>query len=267
MSSEAVSTVLVETTPEVTPAVPVVEAPETEVEAPKTEDEQKPEKKDGFQKAIDRQTRKFYEQKARADSLEAQLRQNNSGSQIPAPNQNAEPDRSKFESDVDYNRALIQHEAKKIAAETIAESRHREQAQAIKNVWDKDVAAVRKTSEDFDEVLQDFLSSPHLTPAVDKAILASERPAAISEYLGRNEDEAARIAGLSDFRAAIEIGKIELKLTAAPGPAKKVSAAPAPIVPIAGKGGDTGIDPEKESPKEYAARRNKEIAERNRGKR
>ncbi len=233
-------------------------------ETPEAKEESKPEKKDGFQKAIDRQTRKYYAEKARADALEAQLRQPNPGSQVPANNPNAEPDRANFADDTEYNRALIRHEATKIAAETIAKSKQAEQAQAVKSIWDKDVEATRKDVEDFDEVLEDFLGSKHLTPAVDRAIMASDRPAAIAAYLGMHEDEAAKISGLSEFRAAIEIGRIEAKLATQGSNVKKVSSAPAPIVPIVAKGAETSIDPEKESPKEFAARRNKEIAARNR---
>lgn len=248
MTNEVANTENTEVTPNTEAAVTPVA--EVQVETP----EIKPEKKDGFQKAIDRQTRKYYEQKARADALEAQIKQ----TKEPLANPNAAVDRSKFETEDEYIVALVDQRAEKIAEAKLAKAKQAEAASAVKSKWDKDALAVKKEVPEFDEVFQDFMDSGHLTPAVDRAILESERPAAVVNYLANNPDEAAKLSGLSDFRVAIEIGKIEVKLAT---PGKKISNAPAPITPVGAKGAVGGIDPEKESPKEFAARRNKELAE------
>lgn len=243
---------------------PVVEGESQETKVvetpvPEAKEESKPDKKDGFQKAMDRQTRKYYQEKARADALEAQLR-GSQGSQAQAPNPNDAPDRSRFNSDEDYNIALIDHRANKIADAKLAQVKQSEQAKAVRSKWDTDSKEVRKIAEDFDEVIPDFFESENFTPAVDRAAMESDRPASVIHYLATHEDEAAKIAGMSDYRVAIEIGKIEAKLATKKEAPKKASAAPEPITPIGSKGGSGEIDPEKESPREYAARRNKELA-------
>lgn len=256
MSDEAVKPENAEVVP------PVVEGSEAAPEANAGEPaaEPKPEKKDGFQKAIDRQTRKYYQEKARADALEAQIRQGGQGNQVQS-DPNATPERDKYTTEDEYLTALVDHRAGKIADAKLAQQRQAEAANLTKSKWDKDAAAVRKDTPEFDDIFQDFIDSGHLTPAVDRAVLESDRPAAVVKYLHENPDEAEKIATLSDFRVAIEIGKIEAKLTA---PTKKMSSAPAPIAPIGGKGAVGEIDPEKESPSEYAARRNKEVASKRR---
>lgn len=225
--------------------------------------EDKPEKKDGFQKAIDRQTRKYYQEKARADSLERELRQKNPANTVQNPN--AEPDRNTFTDSEEYTKAVIRFEANKIADAKLAQVKHTEQAKEIKTRWDKDAALVKKDSADFDDVVPDFFESSHFTPVIDRAVMESDRPAAVIHYLATHEEEAESISAMSDYKAAIAIGRIESKIATAPA-AKKASSAPAPIKPLGAKGGNGGeVDPEKESPKEYAARRNKELA--SRGKR
>lgn len=252
MSSEAVSTV-----PEdVTPApVAVVETPtESQEEAPAENKEitEKPAKENGFQKAIDRQTRKLYEQKGRADALEAELNRIRNGN--PGSNTSADA-----EDPAETEEARILRKAGEIARAEIAKTRQDENKTKLQTKWDADAKEMRQADPEFDDLYNDFVRSPNLTPAVDQAILDSDRPAAITHYLATNEEHAAKIAGMSPYRAAIEIGKIEEKLTAKVSP-KKVSGAPAPIAPIGAKGGTGEIDPEKESPEEYARRRNKERA-------
>lgn len=106
------------------------------------------------------------------------------------------------------------------------------------------------------------------------AMAETDIPGEIAYYLGKNPDEAAKIAEMKPFRQASEIGKLEAKLAAdaeasekapepepEPKPSKKQSAAPAPIEPVKGKDASEK-KPEDMSFKEFEAKRNEE--ERNR---
>lgn len=95
--------------------------------------------------------------------------------------------------------------------------------------------------DDFNEVLD---SGKFITEVMRDTILESDTPVDLAYHLCKNVKEARRIASLSPARQAAEIGKLEDKLTAAP-PAKKPSAAPAPIEPVQANGGnnDNSIKP------------------------
>ena len=64
-----------------------------------------------------------------------------------------------------------------------------------------------------------------------QTIQASETGPDVIYYLGSNPKEASRIARLAPLLQAREIGKIEARLASNP-PAKKTTAAPAPIAPV-----------------------------------
>ncbi len=64
-----------------------------------------------------------------------------------------------------------------------------------------------------------------------QTIQASDIGPDVAYYLGANPKEADRIARMSPYLQAKEIGRIEAKLVADP-PAKKTTSAPAPIKPV-----------------------------------
>jgi len=74
-----------------------------------------------------------------------------------------------------------------------------------------------------------------LTPSIASAILDSDVATKLMVYFSDNQEDAIRIGTLSPARQAAEIGKLEVKLSAA----KKVtvSNAPAPMKPVGSKGG------------------------------
>lgn len=90
--------------------------------------------------------------------------------------------------------------------------------------------AVRAKHGDFDEVL----SNPAL--AASRAVVAVIREAEdgpeLAYWLGKNLDEAERIASLSPARAALELGKISARLAM---PSRRTeSAAPDPVSTVSG---------------------------------
>lgn len=76
-------------------------------------------------------------------------------------------------------------------------------------------------------------------------------------HLGRNPDEANRIAQLDPTNAAVELGAIGARLAdPSPKPTPKVTSAPDPVVPVNSGGGDTAtIDPDKMTNEQYRVSR------------
>lgn len=83
----------------------------------------------------------------------------------------------------------------------------------------------------------------------------SDHAADIMYHLGKNPKEAERIAALSQYAAAREIGKIEDKIAAAPATVESVTAAPKPIRTVSGNA-RSQTSPEKETIEEFMRREN-----------
>lgn len=212
----AESTEQVEKIPEPTPEE--VEAkgttePEAETETPEEDAESKAIK--AMKKRIDRQTRKYYEAKARADLLESQLR--------GQPEQRKELDPNQFESNEDYIEALVEKRLQE-----------KEAIKAQQSKADK-IGKILKAAEkegDFD--IDDF-KEVKISRMMAEAIVESDVAPKLVKYFHDDPEEAERIAGLSEARQAVEIGKIEDRLSGdTPAKPAKKSAAPAPIKPISG---------------------------------
>lgn len=122
-------------------------------------------------------------------------------------------------------------------AEKIANEREQARREAdVIAAYQEREETVREKYDDFEQVAL----NPRLPISMPMAatIRESEIGPEILYHLGQNPAEAKRISQLSPLSQAKEIGKLETKLASNP-PARKVSAAPAPIAPLNGKGSST----------------------------
>ena len=106
-----------------------------------------------------------------------------------------------------------------------------------------------KKYPDFQKVI-----APHADtiPAVmAAAVKASDNGHEIAYHLGNNQAEFNRIAGLQPVQQAIEIGKLSMRLSTRPAPAKTITSAPPPIKEIT-SGGTADLDPNTMSMEDYA---------------
>ena len=87
----------------------------------------------------------------------------------------------------------------------------------------------RARYEDFDLVVSD--PSTPITPVMADAIVQSAAGHEVAYYLGRNKQEAARIARLPPLGQAMEIARLEGRLAAAP---KRGTSAPPPPQTVSG---------------------------------
>ena len=114
-------------------------------------------------------------------------------------------------------------------------SARREQARAqselLESYHDKEEEA-RLKYDDFEQVA--YNPKLPITDVMAQTIQSSDIGPDLAYWLGTNPKEADRIARLSPFLQAKEIGKIEAKLSDNP-PVKKTTSAPAPIKPVAAR--------------------------------
>lgn len=144
------------------------------------------------------------------------------------------PQQENFASTEAYAEALAERKAAELLARREAE---RQQAEILETYHERE-EEIRNKYEDFEQVAY----NPRLpiTQVMAETIQASEIGPEVAYYLGSNPKEADRIAKLSPFLQAKEIGKIEAKLADNP-PVKKSSSAPTPITPVTPRGGTARV--------------------------
>lgn len=141
------------------------------------------------------------------------------------------PTREQFEYDEDqYLEALTDWKLEQREAKAQAQAAKQRQAETQKSIEQTAYAQVEKGRaefKDFDTVTNDVSL---YTQAMATAVLASDIGYKISYYLGKNPQEAQKIAALPPARQVLELGKIEERLSRSPE--KKQTGAPPPITPV-----------------------------------
>lgn len=169
------------------------------------------------------------------------------------------PDINKFESYQEYEAAKDKYLIDTTTYNVHQNIRLEAQQRMMQKIDDTFNERLKKAAETEPEVL-DFKQDTTLpvSTAMAIAIKESEKGPEIILYLGRNRDESARIANLSPFAAAKEIGRIEAGFLKppAPTPPKVISQAPEPITTVTNKGMAI-VDEEKLPMDDWVARRNK----------
>ena len=201
--------------PEAPPEEPV--EPEA-AEAEESEDEaEKPHKKTGSQRwkekaAKEAQEKEYWKQQA--------LQQKTP--ETPAlPVSPDGPRQEDFETHAEWVKASIRFEAKNLI-----------EAEKRQQTWEQKAAAARTKFEDFDDALQ---TAPAPSRAVAEVINESSIGGEIAYHLATNPTEYARINRLSPVAAALELGRIEARLTTPAAPKKPAVAptkAPKPVSPV-----------------------------------
>lgn len=256
----------VETTPEQAAQQPDT-APENQTDVDTTaqakEDEDEHRVPKGVQKRIDRLTQEKYRLRAELDFLRSQQpQQAQPAQQAQQPSQ--APKLEQYNSIEEYLDALADHKASQkfdhLAKEREAkESQTRQQQEVAKlhESYTKQTEQARQAYGDFDDVVQD--PDLPISQAMAEAIMRSTNGADVAYYLGKNPDQAARIASLDPFSAAVEIGRIAATVVR-PQP-RKTSNAPPPIQPVGARATPV-TDPDKMSADEWIKWRNGQLKKR-----
>ncbi len=139
-------------------------------------------------------------------------------------------------------------------AQRMAEQR---QAQAAVSEFHVRAEEARARYEDFDLVVTD--PTTPITPAMAEAIVQAAGGHEVAYYLGRNKQEAARIASLPPLGQVMEIARLEARLS---GASRRASSAPPPPRTVSGASAP-GRDPTNAgSYEEYAALRRAQMRQR-----
>lgn len=218
-------------------------------------------------KRIGKLTAKNYQSEQRIKRLEAELAEKNATTEtVEKPTR---PDELQFDDPAEFQAAQEKYDEdsfnyrmterdKKTAVQSSADL-IKEQRQERIDSFDKKVTEIGEKIPDFEEVarseemLEIYDVAPHLADVIEE----SESGPEIAYFLGNNPEEAVRLAGLSTVQVAIEVGKLEGKLSNAL-PKKNISKAAKPVNTLTGKGGEVvGKSVDDMTQKEYEAWRNK----------
>jgi hypothetical protein len=252
---------------------------ESEVDSEESNDSEKdkPKKKGGFQRRIDKLNARANAEKQRADALEARLaeierskesKRNPETSNSAAADGKPNPDH--FDTHAEYIEALTdwkveqkqveldrKREQSKLQIEQ--EKAHKAHAERVKSFMEK--------TEDFEEVLEaaDAVAiSNEVYQALQEVVVSSEHGPELMYELAKDKAEYERIAKLSPIAAAREIGKIEAKIVARassekkPEP-KKLTNAPKPIGPVGSGKSAVAKAPDEMSFSEYEKYRREQL--------
>jgi hypothetical protein len=181
--------------------------------------------------------------------LDQRLAANQPPPKVEQPATKPQPD--SFKTTEEYLEALTDwkveermRESSAKAQRQAAEQQSRQQAVELDRTFEQRAESAREKYDDFDALA--FNPQLPITDAMAATLKASENGAELAYYLGQHPEEASRIARLSPFLQAKELGRIEAKLPQAEAkpnpPAKKTSSAPAPIDPVKPKGSGGFVD-------------------------
>lgn len=262
---------------EARPSEPNVTASEASAAEPKTDnastadDAGETRKRSGtpYSQRIGELTREKYELKARVAELEARY---GSGAPSPAPEraeqEQGPPKLDAYNSYEEWVEAVADYRAEKRftelqrqSEERAAQETERKAAESRRAAYEKAVATIEDRYADYHEVTAEM----PVTRAMAEFILEHDKGPDIAYYLGKNPDEAMRIATLPPVKQGFELAKLEAKLVTPGSQVKTATSAPEPINPVRPRERSAAADPSKMSMAEYANWRKQQMrAERSR---
>ena len=249
----------IEATETVEAEKPEVEEAEGEKETPQasSDDEEGPKPKTRHQRRKEQMQRIQADLEAKEKALseaEARLQE------IEQHAGTVPPKQDDFETYEDFQAALSAHHAMRMMddrqkaeysrqAETHRQERARIEAERqaeIAQGWQSQVQDALERYADFDKVALN--PAVPITPQIATMLASMDAGADVAYHLGMNMADARRIALLPDLEAAMELGRIEARLSVPK--ANKVTNAPDPVHPVK-SASSVDRDWTKMSPEEY----------------
>lgn len=216
----------------------------------------------GVQRRIDRLTRRLREaETALRGRGEPQRREQPSKARSDDQGGDKKPLVTDFDTYEEYIEAIADWKAE----QRIQAAEAKRTTESAESAFKQRFAEGRKKFADFDRVVTDDVE---ITGAMTAAIKETDDPAGVIYFLGKNPDEADRIASLSPAKQTLEIGKIEDRIArqakqrqgAGNETSRRTSRAPEPIKPVraGGRGAPAKAIEEIDDVDEFIRRRNKE---------
>jgi hypothetical protein len=235
--SEAVEVVFEQEAEPVKTVQPESEQPKPETETPTEEKAAdktftQAELDDIVQKRIAKLERKLDKQRIESETRARVLAEVNQ----PQEYTPSKPTREAYASDEEWVEALAEFKADQKFAELTQKQKEAERETKYKSEVERQnerkndmIQTGERKYDDFEEVVAN--NKVKISEPAYLAILETENGADIVYHLAKNPAEADRIAALSPYAQAKEIGKLEDKLSSKP---VKLSNAPAPMSPAKG---------------------------------
>lgn len=222
-----------------------------EAQSKENKDEEKPKKKGGFQRRIDKlnarvsakeQETEYWKQQALKGASESTKAPKVETSKPAAAD--GKPKADAFDTHSEYVEALTDWKTEQKLNERdqrLERSKLQiEQEKVVKSYNDR-VKIFSEKTEDFQEVLAEVDDIP-ISPAIREILLTSENGPELAYELAKNREEYVRVCKLPPLAAAREMGKIEARMSPKTSEGtkqetKKITQAPKPLEPVkAGKG-------------------------------
>lgn len=235
-------------------AAPVTETTAVSADSPVAGEESKPETKpesrtftqDELDKIVAKEKARVERRLAKEIRREVEEALKAQTPQAPqTPEAAAKPKPDQFSTTEEYVEALAAFKAEEIFRTKTQESESqrreaelRQRHQSVVTSYQERVEQAMEKYPDFEDVA--YSPDVPITNAMAATIQESEKGPDIAYFLGKNPAEAQRIAKLSPFLQAKELGKLEAKLESAPAPVR-TSNAPPPINPIRNATAGTGF--------------------------
>jgi hypothetical protein len=210
--------------------------------------EKQSQKKGGFQRKIDKQTREIEDLKRQLAERSAAQPQGDKGEKTEgaaAPAQPSQPQLPAYEKpkpkleDFDsietFTDALTDWKADKRDfdnAQKAEQSRAQADAQKVLDGWNSRTADAKKSHADYNEVLSS-VDDVELSPAHQRIFLESEHGPELAYQLAQDRESLEKFAGMNPLAAARFLGKLEASLSSEAAPDENtVSKAPRPVRPV-----------------------------------
>tara|TARA_R110002153_G_scaffold173631_1_gene326410 strand:- start:6442 stop:7380 length:939 start_codon:yes stop_codon:yes gene_type:complete len=207
-----------------------------------TADSDKPKKRDGYQKSIDRVTRQREDEKRKNESLELRIKELEGKNKPQDKGENKEPVEDDFETYDKYLDALDKFDKQEDHSDKSTTNDNKDTESKV----DDELTSSQKTAlaitqervssadkpDDFDAIAL----NPELpvTGEMLEALSECDDPAKVMYHLGQNKDLAAQIAGKTPAQQMREIAKLDLTITSKPKKPTKITNAPDAISPVSG---------------------------------
>lgn len=224
------------------------ESLESDAQKVEGQTEEKPKKKSGFQKRIDKLNARYADKEREAEywrqqALKTAPKADPRVEPAKLATAEGEPQPETFDDHKSYVKALTKWETKQLLAEERqGQERSRlqtEQANQAKTYSER-AKVFSEAHPDFDDVIAEVGEMP-ISPTVQAILLSSENGPAMAYELAKNPEEARRILGLSPLQAALEMGVLKSRIASKASAEKKqetkrVTSAPSPLAPVGGGG-------------------------------
>lgn len=220
------------------------ESDSDELEASKDSENDKPKKKGGFQRRIDKLNARYSAAQAEIERLKA-LAPKDAGQpkaveNVDTKQADGKPDADNFETHAAYVEALTDwkiEQREKAALETKQKSDLETQyKEKLNSHYEREKSFSSKTP-DYAETIKEFIElNPSVSTTLEQLIVESDIGPEIMYALANDDETFKKINALTPIGIAREFGKLELKLSSKPSETKpepkKLTTAPKPIEPV-----------------------------------